>query len=227
MHSPTKKPLPDHQWLEAFPAKERRILRKFGISPDRDPRAADFNRRLVALAERGLRGMDFAIAADKLHDEVFGDTLTCEANAQHLSELIKLNAVGHVEDLAIVVRDHDDELTTGIVGSFSDAPYVMRSIDAVADVLDAAGPDTILAGLVDELPPPRQPTADQLADNRARIDAILRELAEANARGRVAGTAAIAFSRWPAIYHFAGHVPPRAFADMLRELRDRIARGER
>ena len=84
-------------WLEAFPKEHRRFLRKFGVPPDQNPRAPDFNRRLLALAEQGLRGMDLAIEADKLHDEVFGGALTRAANAAHFAELIEVNGAGEIE----------------------------------------------------------------------------------------------------------------------------------
>ena len=54
---------PGQGWLEEFPPEQRRVLRRFGIAPDRDPRAAMFNTRLLALAESVLRGMDLAMAA--------------------------------------------------------------------------------------------------------------------------------------------------------------------
>jgi hypothetical protein len=213
-------------WLEAFPKEHRRFLRKFGVPPDQNPRAPDFNRRLLALAEQGLRGMDLAIEADKLHDEVFGGALTRAANAAHFAELIEVNGAGEIEQLAFAVLDHDGEAMIGMIGT-SDAPYVTRSVGFLADVLDAVGPNSVPVGFVDEPPPPCQLTADQLLDNRARIDSILRDLATASVRGRVAGTAAVVFNRRPALYRFVGDVPVRTFADLLRQLRDRVARGDR
>lgn len=224
MSRTTKRHRPDHRWLEAFPNKHRRFLRKFGVPPDQDPRAPDFNQRLLALAEQGLRGMDLAIAADKLHDDVFGGALTRAANAAHFAELIEVNGAGEVEQLAFAILDHDGEAMIGMIGA-SDAPYVMRSIGFVADVLDAVGPNSVPVGLVDEPPPPCQLTADQLLDNRARINSVLRDLATASVRGRIAGTAAVVFNRRPALYRFVGDVPPRTFADLLRQLRGQIARA--
>ena len=191
-------------WLKDFSSEQRRVLRRFGIAPDRDPRAPTFNARLLALAERGLRGMDLAMAAGALHSEVFGCALMRAANAKLLGDLIERNDACHVEQLALVVMLHEGT-TAARLARASDLPYVMRSLAAVADVLDAArrAPPPS-SGLVQEPPPASEITEEQQTEYRADIDAFLHRVADLNDRGDIAGTAAIVFSRRPAVYRFAG-----------------------
>ncbi len=75
--------LPHESWLKTFRPEQRRVMRKFGIPPDRDPRAAMFNAKVLTLAEGGMLGLGLAIAAAKLHEQVFSDVLTRAAIAEH------------------------------------------------------------------------------------------------------------------------------------------------
>ena len=161
-----------------------------------------------------------------MHDEVFGDALTRAANAEHFRDLIEVNRAGVIEQLAFIALTHEGEVMAGMIGGF-DLPYVMRSIDSVAKAFDAVDPDSQPGGLLSEPPPPSQLTDEQRADNQVRVDEVLRDLATANERGEIAGTAAIVFGRRPAFYRFNGSLPPSVFARILRALRQQIERGQR
>jgi hypothetical protein len=165
------------------------------------------------------------MAARDLHDEVFGDALSRAANAEHFRDLIEVNRAGVIEQLAFIALTHEGEVEAGMIGRF-DLPYVMRSIDSVAKVFDAVGPGSQSGGLLSEPPPPSQLTEEQRADNQARVDEVLHDLATANERGEIAGTAAIVFGRHPAFYRFNGSLPPSLFARILRALRQQIERGQ-
>lgn len=142
-----RRALPDERWLEAVPVEHRRAMRNYGVPPESHPRAEDFNRRFLQLAQSGLRGMDLAIAAGKLHDEVLGHDLTHAANAAHLADLKVVNSAGGIEQLAYVAVDHDLDALACVIGD-SDRDYVVRSLDFVVDALKSVIPGYEPTGLV-------------------------------------------------------------------------------
>jgi len=196
-----------------------------GVHPGRHPRAAEFNQRLRALLDDHQRlGLRINAAIDALHDEVFGDALKCDLNAEALDKLIELNVSGAVERLAYVAVHEPDCEGIDITSVLDDRErqHATGCLEELAGLVDSLPDAKAADGTIGPEPQACSLTPEELADEQVKIAALLHDLAKNNSRGRLKGVAAVAFGRGRARYFVRGSVSPVVIARLLRELREQL-----
>jgi hypothetical protein len=211
-------------WLDAFPREHRHALRQFGMPPDAHPRAAEYNQRVLDAARRGLSGDALAETAARLHVETFGASPAGAADAEYFRDLIAINRAGEVDHLGYVVIERDGAMSFGGKGTY-DPAYVMRALEAVADVLDGTLDRSEFTRRLGATPPRTRVSESSGRRFRADIDSTVRDLARRLDRGEIAGAVVVACGPGGAAARTIGTVPPRPTARLLRKFCDEIERA--
>jgi hypothetical protein len=67
----TKPKSPDFSWLDKYPEEYRDVLREYGMAPGTGPLYAEFNDRVMEIADWDEPGVGSSV--DDLYREMFGD----------------------------------------------------------------------------------------------------------------------------------------------------------
>lgn len=143
--------------------------------------------------------------------EVFGGD--AQAIAQAIEALTATNRAGQIDHLTHVVIGPDGAINSAGVGWF-DPVFVMRAVDAAADVLEGHEPGPAMAAQV----------VERHGVFQRDVYFALRDISRLNDRGGVAGLVLVACGPQGVTYSLRGAVPPGPVARSMRQFCTDVAK---